>query len=211
MIFLNENPGLVEKLEAIKKLDGMLTKEQYEKEIAEIENQIAVIDKVLYEHRISGNMDEEKIKEAENERKDLFGEKFEMEQAIKKKAEAIGKLFDVVFNGNRNFFTPTVLEYGEVIGPDNERFYYELSTGEGLNIGVNTKPEKMYGVTVLSESGEKLRGPYSRSFRSLDEARKHLTRIGTGAVEAERNESKIPSALSDGKEQTQQPTGIKPQ
>lgn len=58
--------------------------------------------------------------------------------------EEIAKIFNKAYNGQRNFLTTYIVTYGSVPG-----FIYEISSGKGF------KRETIYGVTILTERGER--------------------------------------------------------
>jgi len=67
--------------------------------------------------------------------------------------------FRVAYNGQPNFMTPEVLDYGK-----RGEHLFEISTGKGLGSGA------LYGVTVITVGGEKC-FELSKCFNSIEDAR----------------------------------------
>lgn len=79
--------------------------------------------------------------------------------------DQIKKIFYEVYNGEKNFMTPSIIKYGKA-----GRFVFELSTGRGLGDGA------IYGVTVLEKTGgvyEK-RHDMNQCFSSREEANDYI-------------------------------------
>ena len=75
---------------------------------------------------------------------------------------AIRHKFEDTFNGQKNFLTPSVVEYGQ-----RGRCLYEISTGTGIG------GRAIYGVTVLDLDGTH-RHDLSTSAGSLADAKAHI-------------------------------------
>jgi len=81
--------------------------------------------------------------------------------------ETIGRIFNRRFNGQRNFMTPYLVEYGET----PKGYIYELSKGTGFD------REPIYGVTVLTRGGSKTQGISKGGFLSEREAKNYIESI----------------------------------
>ena len=75
----------------------------------------------------------------------------------------IEKIYDTVFNGQKNIITPNIITYG-VSG----NLLFELSWGKGL---VN---DKIFGVTILDPSKLEQRHPLSDSFATIKDAMEYI-------------------------------------
>ena len=78
-------------------------------------------------------------------------------------------IFHDVYNGQRNFMTPSVIMYGE-----EGSLLWELSTGRGM------RDQPIFGVTVLELHGGDVekRGDLSGCFQSKREALRYIAGLG---------------------------------
>ena len=74
----------------------------------------------------------------------------------------IATVFNRAYHGQRNLMTPTVLEWGE-----KGKLLYELSEGPGI------WTPKIYGVTILTKTGDK-KPELSSCFNDVTEALQYI-------------------------------------
>lgn len=79
----------------------------------------------------------------------------------------ISHVFDVKFNGQHNFMTPTVIRYGTAGG-----MLYELSRGEGFD------HDTIYGLTFLTPDGERPENDPSGCLHSMQDVEDILEGLG---------------------------------
>lgn len=81
--------------------------------------------------------------------------------------ESIASKFNKFFNGNKNFMTPSVIDYGR-----KGHMIYELSKGTGF------KDQTIYAVTVLEDAEGGVKRPEGDlsfgGFESLEEAQSYI-------------------------------------
>lgn len=76
----------------------------------------------------------------------------------------IGAIFNKTFNGQKNFITPTIVEFGQT-----GNFIFEISKGSGFS------NDTIYGVTVLKLNGKEVEKTdlSNGGFESLEKAREY--------------------------------------
>jgi hypothetical protein len=78
-----------------------------------------------------------------------------------------------------NFMTPNILEYGELAKENDNKMYYELSTGTGFSSGYGNS-NRLYGVTIVEVDNNgniQSRFDLSRCYSNLLEARADINKM----------------------------------
>jgi hypothetical protein len=81
-------------------------------------------------------------------------------------SKTIERMFDKKCNGQTNWVTPNVINFGE-----SGKYIWELSSGEGMSGNI------IYGVTFLTKNGDDADDISMGGFQSLEEAQGHISGV----------------------------------